>query len=90
MLSYDPQTYNHVVRDDAGREWTIKARQNLEAGWAKTIQKSWRDWRARRRTSAERLGRGVTRTVRHLSDLQHVSHRLRNVLHESQHVLHDP
>jgi hypothetical protein len=32
ILSYDKQTYNHVVRDPGGREWTIKALQNLSAG----------------------------------------------------------
>ena len=32
VLSYDRQTYNHVVRDRDGRQWTIKALQNLDAG----------------------------------------------------------
>jgi hypothetical protein len=32
VLSYDRQTYNRVVRDPEGREWTIKALQNLDAG----------------------------------------------------------
>ena len=32
VLSYNRQTYNHVVRDRDGREWTIKALQNLDAG----------------------------------------------------------
>lgn len=32
VLSYDKQTYNYVVRDTGGREWIIKALQNLDAG----------------------------------------------------------
>jgi hypothetical protein len=32
VLSYDRQTYNHVVRDRQGRGWTIQAPQNLDAG----------------------------------------------------------
>lgn len=32
VLSYDRQTFNHVVRNPAGREWTIQALQNLDAG----------------------------------------------------------
>ena len=32
IVSYDLKTYNHIVRDAAGREWTIKAPQNLDAG----------------------------------------------------------
>ena len=32
MLSYHERTHNHVVRDREGREWTIKALQNLDAG----------------------------------------------------------
>ena len=32
VLSYDRRTYNHVVRDPEGREWTIQALQNLDAG----------------------------------------------------------
>ena len=32
VVSYDLKTYNHVVRDAAGREWTIQALQNLDAG----------------------------------------------------------
>ena len=31
-VSYDLKTYNYVVRDAPGREWTIKALQNLDAG----------------------------------------------------------
>ena len=32
VVSYDLKTYNHVVRDGSGQEWTIKALQNLDAG----------------------------------------------------------
>ena len=32
VLRYDRQTYNHVVRDPEGREWIVKALQNLDAG----------------------------------------------------------
>jgi len=32
VVSYDLKTYNYVVRDAAGREWTIQALQNLDAG----------------------------------------------------------
>jgi hypothetical protein len=32
VLSYDLKTYNYVVRDVAGGEWTIQALQNLDAG----------------------------------------------------------
>ena len=32
VLSYDRRTYNHIVRDPEGREWTIQALQNLDAG----------------------------------------------------------
>ena len=32
VVSYDLKTYNYVVRDAPGREWTIKALQNLDAG----------------------------------------------------------
>ena len=32
VLSYDLKTYNYVVRDADGREWTIQALQNLDAG----------------------------------------------------------
>ena len=33
VLSYDRQTRNHIVRDREGREWTINALQNLDAGY---------------------------------------------------------
>ena len=32
VLSFDPTTGLHGVKAEAGREWTIKARQNLDAG----------------------------------------------------------
>ena len=32
VVSYDLKTYNYVVRDAAGREWTVQALQNLDAG----------------------------------------------------------
>jgi hypothetical protein len=32
VVSYDLKTYNYVARDAAGREWTIQALQNLDAG----------------------------------------------------------
>ena len=32
VLSYDRRTYNHLVRDPEGRDWTIQALQNLDAG----------------------------------------------------------
>ena len=32
VVSYDLRTYNYVVRDAPGREWTIRALQNLDAG----------------------------------------------------------
>ena len=32
VMSYDRQTYNHVVCDPEGREWTIQAFQNLDSG----------------------------------------------------------
>ena len=32
VVSYDLKTYNYVVRDAPGRDWTIKALQNLDAG----------------------------------------------------------
>ena len=32
VVSYDLKTYNYVVRDAAGGEWTIQALQNLDAG----------------------------------------------------------
>jgi hypothetical protein len=32
VVSYDLKTYNYVVRDASGQEWTIKALQNLDAG----------------------------------------------------------
>ena len=41
VLSYDPQTYNHLVRDEAGREWTIMARQNLDAGSEFKVGNRW-------------------------------------------------
>jgi hypothetical protein len=41
VLSYDKQTYNHVVRDPEGREWTIKALQNLDAGSEYLIGARW-------------------------------------------------
>ena len=41
VLSCDPQTYCHVVRDDAGREWTIKAGQNLDAGSEYRVGNRW-------------------------------------------------
>jgi hypothetical protein len=41
VLSYDRQTYNHVVRDPDGREWTIKAHQNLDAGSEYLLAARW-------------------------------------------------
>ena len=41
VLSWDPKTYRHVVRDDAGREWTIKAGQNLDAGSEYRVGNRW-------------------------------------------------
>ena len=41
VVSYDPTTYLHVVRDEAGREWTIKARQNLDAGSEYRVGNRW-------------------------------------------------
>ena len=32
LVSYGRHTYNHVVRDSQGREWTIKAVQDVDAG----------------------------------------------------------
>ena len=32
VVRYDLKTYNHVVRDASGQEWSIKALQNLDAG----------------------------------------------------------
>jgi hypothetical protein len=41
VLSYDRTTYNHVVRDQEGREWTIKALQNLDAGSEYLLAARW-------------------------------------------------
>ncbi len=32
VVSYDLKTHNFIVRDASGKEWTIKALQNLDAG----------------------------------------------------------
>ena len=32
VVRYDLKTYDYVVRDASGQEWTIKALQNLDAG----------------------------------------------------------
>jgi len=51
VLGYDRRTYNHLVRDPKGREWTIQALQNLDAGseyllgragYRKIIRSFWR------------------------------------------------
>ena len=42
VVSYDLKTYNHVVRDASGQEWTIKALQNLDAGSEYMLGGRWR------------------------------------------------
>ena len=41
VISWDPKTYNHVVRDAGGREWTIQATQNLDAGQEYRLNGRW-------------------------------------------------
>jgi hypothetical protein len=41
VLSYDKHTYNHVVRDAVGHEWTIQALQNLDAGCEYRLDGHW-------------------------------------------------
>jgi hypothetical protein len=41
VLSYNKETHDHVVRDPEGREWTIKAGQNLDAGSEYLIGARW-------------------------------------------------
>jgi hypothetical protein len=41
VLSHNKEANNHVVRDPEGREWTIKASQNLDAGSEYLIGARW-------------------------------------------------
>jgi hypothetical protein len=41
VLSHNKETHSQVVRDPEGREWTVKASQNLDAGSEYLIGARW-------------------------------------------------